>query len=167
MSSKYTVQVLQAYLSKTEVPPDELPALIQQVHRSINALTGDAGGEGAASEEVSAAETPEGNGEDSGEAKKPRGRRPKPTPVVPIEEAYTEDEVVCLVCGKRMKSLKRHLKTAHDLDVPTYRSLYNVPEDVPIVAPAFSKQRRAAAQTIGLGKKKKKGRGRAKKSENA
>ncbi|MBF0588289.1 MAG: MucR family transcriptional regulator [Magnetococcales bacterium] len=158
-SPKYTIQVLQAYLSKTEVPPDELPALIQQVHRSIKGL------DGVEVADVSGAPVVEETPVGEAPAEEKKSRRPlKPEPVVPVEEAFNETSVVCLACGKRMKSLKRHIKTAHKMDVATYRSQYNLPEDVPIVAPSFSKQRREAAQTIGLGKKRKgKGRGPAKK----
>ncbi|PLX42520.1 MAG: MucR family transcriptional regulator [Deltaproteobacteria bacterium] len=88
-------------------------------------------------------------------------------PAVPLEAAFGADKVFCMVCGKGMKTLKRHLSTAHDLKPGQYRKQYNIPAGTPLVAKNYSEKRKEMAQSLNLaerlvkaraarGKKKKK-----------
>ncbi len=90
-----------------------------------------------------------------------------PKPAVPIKRSVTPNYIVCLEDGRKMKMLKRHIKTDHNMTPKEYRERWGLPSDYPMVAPAYSKQRSALAKKIGLGRKPKtakpKGKGAAKK----
>ena len=73
-------------------------------------------------------------------------------PAVPIKKSVTANYVVCLEDGKRQKTLRRHLATAHGLTPAEYRKKWGLPADHPIVAPNYAKQRSEMAKKIGLGK---------------
>ena len=77
----------------------------------------------------------------------------KPTPAVPIRRSVREAEIVCLVCGKPQKMLKRHLATRHELTPDQYRRMFGLKDDYPLVAPAYAATRSALAKKIGLGRK--------------
>ncbi len=78
---------------------------------------------------------------------------PKPKPAVPIKQSVKPDYIVCLEDGKKLKMLKRHLKTAYNMTPDDYRKRWGLPSDYPMVAPNYAKQRRALAKKIGLGRK--------------
>jgi hypothetical protein len=61
---------------------------------------------------------------------------------------------VCLEDGKKLKMLKRYLRTNYDMTPEQYRAKWNLPRDYPMVAPAYAEQRRGLAKAIGLGRKK-------------
>ncbi|WP_102223641.1 MucR family transcriptional regulator [Acidimangrovimonas sediminis] len=73
-------------------------------------------------------------------------------PAMPPEQAVTEDKVYCLCCGKGFKMLKRHLGAEHGLTEDEYRALYNLPADMPLVAPSYSARKADYAKKMGLGK---------------
>jgi predicted transcriptional regulator len=70
----------------------------------------------------------------------------------------TPDYVICLEDGKKLKMLKRHLKTSYDLTPDQYRERWGLPADYPMVAPNYAKQRSRLARKIGLGTKARRGR---------
>lgn len=74
-------------------------------------------------------------------------------PVVAIEESVKADYLVCLEDGKRVKMLKRHLKTAYNLSPEQYRARWNLPATYPMVAPNYAKVRSQLAKQIGLGRR--------------
>ena len=74
-------------------------------------------------------------------------------PAVPIKQSVKPDYIVCLEDGKKLKMLKRHLTTAHDMTVGEYRERWGLSRDYPLVAPNYAKQRSALAKKIGLGRK--------------
>lgn len=76
------------------------------------------------------------------------------TPVMEPQEAVSDNNIACLVCGKRFRTLKRHLKSAHGMDEHEYKKRFGLPEDYPLVAPVLSQKRREVAKEIGLGNKK-------------
>ena len=76
-------------------------------------------------------------------------------PAVPIRASVKPDHVVCLECGQRLKMLKRHLSTDHDLTPEQYRSRWGLKADHPLVAPNYAEIRRGLALKIGLGRKSK------------
>jgi predicted transcriptional regulator len=78
-----------------------------------------------------------------------------PTPAVPIRKSIARDHIVCLEDGKKLKMLKRHLRSSYDMTPEEYRAKWNLPVDYPMVAPAYAEQRSAFAKKIGLGRKTK------------
>jgi predicted transcriptional regulator len=77
----------------------------------------------------------------------------KPTPAVPIKRSVMNDYIVCLEDGKKLKMLKRHLKTRYNMSPEEYRRRWGLAEDYPMVAPAYAQQRSSLAKKIGLGTK--------------
>jgi len=71
--------------------------------------------------------------------------------VVPINKSVTPDYIICLEDGKRLKMLKRHLKTAYNMTPEEYRERWGLPGTYPMVAPNYAKQRSKLAKEIGLG----------------
>ena len=116
--------IVAAYVSNNSVQAAELPALIQSVHASLM--------EAAAGLVEAPADAPK-------------------EPAVPIKKSVTNDHIVCLEDGKKFKSLKRHLSTAFGLTPSAYRTKWGLPNDYPMVAPAYAAQRSALAKQIGLG----------------
>lgn len=76
-------------------------------------------------------------------------------PAVSIKRSISDEYIVCLEDGKKLKMLKRHLKTAYDMTPEDYRAKWGLPADYPMVAPAYARKRQELAKKIGLGRKKK------------
>jgi predicted transcriptional regulator len=77
----------------------------------------------------------------------------KPTPAVPVRKSITRDHIICLEDGKKLKMLKRHLRSTYNLTPQEYRARWGLPPDYPMVAPAYAKERSDFAKKIGLGHK--------------
>ncbi len=80
----------------------------------------------------------------------------RPQPAVSIRKSIHPDYIVCLEDGKKLKMLKRHLKTSYDMTPDDYRQRWGLPSDYPMVAPNYANQRRDLAKKIGLGTRRKK-----------
>ena len=132
---KFTADIVAAHVSNNDVARDELPQLIQSVHDVL----------------ARAGREPE----------KPA----KPTPAVSVRSSVTKVALICLECGKKQKTLKRHLKTGHGLTPDEYRERYSLKSSYPMVAPAYSAERSEMAKKIGLGTKGQ-GRRKAKKKRS-
>lgn len=117
-----TSDIVAAHVSNNTVAMSELPALIEQVYRSLSSI----GSEPAVSAE-------------------------RPQPAVPIRKSITPDYLICLEDGKKLKMLKRHLKTAYNLTPEEYRERWGLSADYPMVAPNYARQRSVLAKDIGLG----------------
>jgi len=126
-----TSEIVSSYVSNNTLPQGDVPVLIHQVYRALAALNG----AGVAAVSMNAGD--------------------RPTPVVPIKKSVTPDYIICLEDGKKLKMLKRHLKTAYDMSPEEYRERWNLPPDYPMVAPNYAKQRSRLAKDIGLGTKSK------------
>lgn len=113
-----------AYVSNNTVEPEALPALIKSVY-------------GAMEETL--------NGEE-------KNLSEKPVPAVEPGLSVTDDYIICLEDGKKYKSLKRHLRTSHEMTPKAYTDKWGLPVDYPMVAPSYSKQRSRLAKRTGLGK---------------
>lgn len=74
-------------------------------------------------------------------------------PMVEVEESVKADYLICLEDGKRVKMLKRHLKTAYNMSPEQYRARWNLPATYPMVAPNYAKVRSNLAKQIGLGRR--------------
>ena len=83
----------------------------------------------------------------------PEEAAPKPKPAVSIEQSVKPEYIVCLDDGKKLKMLKRHLKTAYNMTPDDYRKRWGLPRDYPMVAPNYAKQRSELAKKIGLGRR--------------
>ena len=77
----------------------------------------------------------------------------RPEPAVPVKKSVTADYIVCLEDGKKLKMLKRHLRTAYDMSPEQYRQRWALPADYPMVAPKYAETRSKLAKQIGLGTK--------------
>ena len=84
------------------------------------------------------------------------GPAPAPDPAVPIKKSITQDYLICLDDGKKLKMLKRHLKTAYGMSPEDYRTKWGLNSDYPMVAPAYAKKRSDLAKAIGLGQARRK-----------
>ncbi len=82
-------------------------------------------------------------------------------PAVPKKRSVTPDYIVCLEDGKKLKMLKRHLRTSYNLSPEEYRKKWGLLDDYPMVAPTYAAQRSKLAKQIGLGKSRRKGRKKA------
>jgi len=117
-----TTNIVAAHVSNNSVAVPDLPRLIREVHDTLASVSGSGGRE------------PE-----------------RPTPAVAIKKSVTPDFIVCLEDGKKLKMLKRHLKTAYSMTPEQYRERWGLPADYPMVAPNYAKQRSRLAKQIGLG----------------
>lgn len=86
------------------------------------------------------------------------GTTEKSAPAVPVGRSVKKDHVVCLICGEKLKMLRRHLRSAHGLSPDAYRELYGLKSDHPLVAPDYAKVRSRLAKQTGLGHSNGRGR---------
>lgn len=129
-----TSDIVAAHVSNNNVGVDEVPVLIRNVYGALSGL-----GEQPQVEE-------------------------KPEPAVSIRTSVKPDYIVCLEDGKKLKMLKRYLKTNYNMTPEEYRARWNLPADYPMVAPSYAERRRELAKEIGLGRKPGQKRGRRKAS---
>lgn len=122
------VEIVAAHASTTNMSKEELIAEISSVYQALVAL--DKG-------EALAAETP---AEES-------------APAISKKKAFGKDKVVCMICGKQMKTLTRHIKTAHALTPGQYRKQFDIPRTQSLAARSYSESRRQMALDRGLGEK--------------
>ena len=118
-----TADIVAAHVSNNSVAVNDLPNLIQNVHSALSGISGNA----AAVE-------------------------PKPEPKVSIRASVKPDYIVCLEDGKRLKMLKRYLRSRYNLSPDEYRRRWGLPPDYPMVAPAYAARRSDFAKKIGLGR---------------
>ncbi len=132
---KMTAQIVTSHASLNEMSSQELIKTITSVYNTLAALAG----EKAAVTEVSAI---------SGE--QPETTAPKPA--VPIEESIQDEYIVCLECGQKFRTLKAHLRRAHNLTPATYCERFGLdPKKYHLVSRNYSEQRRQLAKAKGLG----------------
>src|ERR1700761_6855478 len=118
-----TADIVSAHVSNNNVAVGDLPKLIESVHAAL-AATG-----------------------------KPVEEEPvKAEPAVSVRASIKNDYIVCLEDGKKLKMLKRYLRTNYNMTPEEYRAKWKLPRDYPMVAPAYAEQRRGLARAIGLGR---------------
>ena len=117
-------KIVSAYVANNPIGPTELPGLIARVHEALARVA-----EGEVSIEVEQLK-----------------------PVVSIKDSVTPEYIICLNDGKRLKLLKRHLRTVYNMTPDEYRSKWGLPYDYPMVAPRYAASRSALAKKIGLGR---------------
>jgi len=118
-----TVDITSAYLNHNRVATTELPAVIESIHSALE------------------------------KAREPTPSTVLPEPAVPIRASIKPDYLVCLEDGRKLKLLKRYLRTQYNLTPDEYRAKWGLPRDYPMVAPSYATHRASLAQTYGLGRK--------------
>ncbi|HEX7390919.1 MAG TPA: MucR family transcriptional regulator [Acidiphilium sp.] len=119
-----TAEIVSAHVSHNSVTPEMLPNLIREVYRSLS----------------------------GSDVQKP-AEAPLPEPAVNPKKSVFPDYIICLEDGKKLKMLRRHLKSAYNLTPEQYRERWQLGPDYPMVAPNYAKQRSSLAKKIGLGTK--------------
>ena len=122
---RLTADIVAAYVSQNNVSSSEISDVINLVYETLNGVSSGTANTGA----------------------------PMEKPAVPIRRSVTPDFIVCLEDGRKLKMLKRHLRTAYNLSPAEYRSRWGLPHDYPMVAPNYAKRRSEFAKKIGLGRK--------------
>jgi len=121
---KFASEIVAAYVSNNPIPVSEIPAMIKSVHATLGGLAG-----GVTTETPTALK-----------------------PAVAIKKSVTPEFIICLEDGKKLKMLKRYLRSRYDLTPEEYRAKWGLPADYPMVAPNYAAQRSEFAKKIGLGK---------------
>jgi predicted transcriptional regulator len=122
--------IVAAYVSRNVVPADAVPDIIRTVHQTLEGL---AHGTPAVVED-------------------------RPKPAVSIGRSVQHDFIVCLEDGKKLKMLKRYLRSRFDMSPDDYRRRWGLPPDYPMVAPAYAARRSDFAKKIGLGRGVRRGK---------
>ena len=123
-----TAKIVSAYVSNNTVAAGELPNLINETHQALSRASN----------------------------KSVEPLREELKPAVPIKRSRTDDHITCLECGKQFKSVKRHLRTHHNLAPEDYREKWQLPHDYPMVAPRYAAARSELAKKMGLGTRREK-----------
>ncbi len=132
---RMAVDVVAAYLSNNKIPTGGVPEVISTIFESLSAA----------------------------DAAAAAGTTEPQKPAVPIRRSVKPDFIVCLEDGRKLKMLKRHLRTTYNLTPEEYRAKWNLLPDYPMVAPNYAKKRSEFAKKIGLGRKTtRKGKGKVK-----
>ncbi len=119
-----TSDIVAAHVSNNDVDVADLPSLITNVYNALANL-----------------------------GEKVEVEVPKPQPAVAIRNSIKPDYIVCLEDGKKLKMLKRYLRTNYNMTPEEYRARWDLAADYPMVAPNYAEKRRELAKKIGLGRK--------------
>lgn len=117
-----TTDIVAAFVSNNSVPATELQELLQNTFATLSNMSGHSEAE-----------------------------QSNQKPAVPVKKSITDDYLICLEDGKKLKMLKRYLRTQYDLSPEDYRRKWGLPADYPMVAPNYAKRRSEFAKQIGLG----------------
>jgi predicted transcriptional regulator len=123
-----TTEIVASHVANNNTAIGDLPQLIQEVYRTLASV-------GTVSVALE-----------------------RPQPAVPVKKSVNPDFIICLEDGKKLKMLKRHLKTAYNMTPEEYRERWGLPADYPMVAPNYAQHRSSLAKKIGLGTKPRKRR---------
>jgi predicted transcriptional regulator len=121
---RLATEIVAAYVSNNPLPVSEVPAMIKSVHGTLGGLAGTAQSEIATGQK----------------------------PVVPVKRSVNPDYIICLEDGKKLKMLKRYLRSNFNMTPEEYRAKWGLPADYPMVAPNYAAQRSEFAKKIGLGR---------------
>lgn len=127
---RVTSDIVSSFVSNNPVTTDSLPEVIRSVYRTVATLAGNT----------------ETKADD------------RPRPAVAISKSVTSDFIICLEDGRKLKMLKRYLRSRYDMSPDEYRKRWGLPADYPMVAPAYTERRSEFAKKIGLGKGVRKAR---------
>lgn len=118
-------KIVAAYIKKNHVSPSDLPMMIKNVHVTLGGLGG------ASAMEIASQQKP----------------------AISVRKSITPDYIICLEDGKKLKMLKRYLRTRYGLSPEEYRAKWGLPADYPLVAPNYAARRSEFAKKIGLGRR--------------
>ena len=121
---RMTADIVASFVTNNKVSPEQLPELIRSIHKTIESLS-------------------------KGDVEKAPER---PKPAVAISKSIHTDYIVCLEDGKRLKMLKRYLRSTYNMSPDEYRKRWGLVPDYPMVAPAYAQKRSEFAKRIGLGR---------------
>ncbi|MFV0430620.1 MAG: MucR family transcriptional regulator [Alphaproteobacteria bacterium] len=122
-----TSNIVSAYVAYNRVDIHEMPNFIKEIYATLDSV-------------------------DSGESSLTGVQ-----PAVDIASSVTDDYIICLEDGEKLKMLKRHLQSLYGLSPEEYRRKWDLPADYPMVAPNYAKKRSKLAKQIGLGSKENRG----------
>ncbi len=122
----HTAAIVSAFAATNHMNEDALISVMRRVYGELKTLGG----------EVSAAETQQ-----------------KQNPAVPVKKSVTNDYIICLEDGARVKLLKRYIASRFNMTPAQYRQKWSLPADYPMVAPAYAERRSMMAKERGLGRK--------------
>ena len=122
---RMAVDVVAAYVSTNPLPAGQIPEVIHTIYTSLSTLENGA----------------------------PEAKAEAPKPAVPVKKSVTPEYIICLEDGKKLKMLKRHLRTTYNITPDEYRAKWGLSPDYPMVAPNYAAQRSDFAKKIGLGRK--------------
>jgi len=123
-----TTKIVAAYVSNNSVSASDIPALIADIHSALVRVS---------------------NGHAPLEREDVR-------PKISWKKTVTAEHIICLEDNKKFKSLKRHLRTHHNMSPEQYRAKYGLPPDYPMVAPNYATARSNLAKRMGLGTRREK-----------
>lgn len=121
---KFVSEIVAAYVGNNPTPISELPGMIKSIHATLGSLSGRGASEIATTQK----------------------------PAIAVKRSVTPEYIVCLEDGKKLKMLKRYLRSRYGMSPEEYRSKWGLPADYPIVAPNYAAQRSEFAKRIGLGR---------------
>lgn len=120
---RLATDIVSAYVQFNPLPAGQLAQMIRDVHDTLASLAG-----------------------------APAVAAERQKPAIPIKKSITPDYIICLEDGKKLKMLKRYLRSRYDLSPEEYRAKWGLPADYPMVAPKYAEQRSQFAKQIGLGR---------------
>jgi predicted transcriptional regulator len=129
-TKRLTAEIVAAFVGANRVDADEIPELIRSIYEALDSLS----------------------------ESQQQQEEERPQPAVPIEKSITPDYLICLEDGKKLKMLKRYLRTHYNMTPDEYRKRWGLSSDYPMVAPNYAKRRSEFAKQIGLGKSAGRGR---------
>ena len=121
---RMAAEIVTAYVGGNNLPSGQIPDVIRTVHAALSGLTSD--------------------------SSKPTQSQQKAA--VPVKRSVTPEYIICLEDGKKLKMLKRYLRSHYNMTPEEYRAKWNLPADYPMVAPKYSEKRSEFAKKIGLGR---------------
>jgi predicted transcriptional regulator len=121
---KFASEIVAAYVSNNPTPISEIPGMIRSIHATLGGLSNGGNAEIVTTQK----------------------------PAVTVKKSVTPEHIVCLEDGKKLKMLKRYLRSRYGLSPEEYRSKWGLPADYPMVAPNYAAQRSEFAKKIGLGR---------------
>jgi predicted transcriptional regulator len=123
---RMAAEIVAAYVGGNNLSATQIPEVIRSVHGTLTGLISDSS----------------------------RPAQTQQKPAVPLRRSITPEYIVCLEDGKKLKMLKRYLRSHYDMTPEEYRAKWGLPADYPMVAPNYSAKRSDFAKKIGLGRTK-------------
>ena len=115
-------RIVSAHAQSTPMTITELLAEIQKIHSVLQSL-------------------------DSGA---PVTEEPVETPTLTLKQAFRTNEVFCMICGKGMQTITRHLNQTHQMKPNEYRKQFSIPKSQKLMSKAYVAKRKEIAAVVDL-----------------